>query len=108
MTDYAAQGVRGSQAATALTKRTGSASSDRVPAGARIVFVNGGAGTHIVTFTNTGTFNTRTVGNQTVSIAAGAGADYTVDSYLDGDGDGWVAIAIDGTATEVTYYVLGA
>jgi hypothetical protein len=108
MTDYPAQGTRGSQSATALTKRTGTASADRVPAGARIVFVNAGAGTHVVTFTNTGTFNGRTVSNQTVSIAAGAGADYTVDSYLDGDGDGYVSIAIDGTPSEVTYYVLGA
>jgi hypothetical protein len=108
MTDYPAQGLRGSQAATTLTKRTGTASADRVPAGARIVFVNGGAGTHVVTFTNTGTYRGLTISNPTVSIPAGQGADYTVDPSLDQDGDGYVALAIDGTATEVTYYVLGA
>jgi hypothetical protein len=108
MADYAAQGVRGSQSSTALTRRTGSASADRVPSGSRVVFNNTGAGAHVVTFVNTGTFNGRTVGNQTVNVAAGAGADYTVDSALDGDLDGWVSIQIDGTATEVQYYVLGA
>lgn len=108
MADYPAQGVRGSQSSTALTRRTGTASADRVPAGARIIFNNTGAGTHVATFVNTGTFNTRTVGNQTVSIAAGAGADYTVDSFLDGDGDGWVALQLDGTASEVQFFVLGA
>lgn len=108
MADYPAQGARGSQTSTALTRRTGTASADRVPAGARVVFVNAGAGAHVVTFTNTGTFQGRTVSNQTVTVPAGGGADYTVDNYLDGDGDGYVAIAIDGTATEVTYYVLGA
>jgi acyl-CoA thioesterase len=108
MADYPAQGTRGSQAANALTKRTGTASSDRVPSGARVLFVNGGAGTHVVTFTNTGTYNGRTVGNVTVSVAAGGASEYTVDTDLDGDGDGYVAIGIDGTATEVTYYVMGA
>ena len=108
MADYPAQGVRGSQTATALTKRTGATSSDRVPAGSRVVFVNAGAGAHVITFTNTGTYKGRTVGNVTVNVAAGAGAEYTVDTDLDGDGDGYVAIGIDGTASEVTYYVLGA
>jgi hypothetical protein len=108
MADFPAQGVRGSQSSTALTRRTGSASADRVPVGARLVINNTGAGVHVVTLVNTGTFNGRTVGNQTVSVAAGGGADYTIDPNLDGDGDGWVAVNIDGTATEIQYFVIGA
>jgi hypothetical protein len=108
MADYAAQGVRGSQTGNALTRRTGTASADRVPVGSRVVFNNTGAGTHVITFVNTGTFQGRTVGNVTVNAAAGAGAEYTVDPSLDGDNDGYVSIQIDGTATEVTYFVLGA
>lgn len=108
MADYPAQGVRGSDAATALTRRTGTASADRVPVASRLVLNNTGAGAHVVTLTSTQTYKGRTVGNVTVNVAAGAGADYTVDPALDGDGDGWVAVGIDGTANEITYFVLGA
>ena len=108
MADYPAQGTRGSQSPTALTRRTGSAASDRVPAASRVVFNNTGAGAHVITLTNTGTYKGRTVGNVTINVAAGAGAEYTIDPDLDGDGDGYVAVAVEGTATEVTYFVLGA
>lgn len=107
MADYAAQGSR-NYVGTQLTKRTGTASADRVPAGATVVFNNTGAGTHTITFTNTGTYTGLTVGNRTLGpIAAGGGAVITIDPAWDGDGDGYVAVGIDGTATEVTYFVIG-
>jgi hypothetical protein len=106
MADYPAAGTR-SAAGTAITKRTGSASADRVPAGNSVLFVNGGAGVHVVTLTNTGTLNGLTVGNRTYTIAAGSGYLAYIDPALDGDGDGYVAVGIDGTATEISYYVMG-
>jgi hypothetical protein len=107
MADYPAAGTRSAVGAV-VTKRTGTASADRVPAGVSVLFVNGGAGAHVVTFTNTGTVNGLAVANRvTPSIPAGSGYWQYIDPALDGDGDGWVAIGIDGTATEISYYVIG-
>jgi hypothetical protein len=105
MADYVAQGARNS-VGTALTRRTGTASADRVATGSTVVFHNTGVGAHIATFTNNGTYGGLAVGNRTLSIPAGGGAFITVDAFWDSDGDGYVAIAIDGTAAEVSFYVL--
>ena len=104
MADYAAQGARNS-VGSALTRRTGTAAADRVAAGSTVIFHNTGAGAHIITFTNNFTYAGLTVANRTFSVAAGAGGSITVDPTWDADGDGYVAIAIDGTAAEVQYYV---
>jgi hypothetical protein len=106
MADYPAEGTK-SATGGQLTRRTGSAAADRVPAGSTMVGNNNGAGTHTITLTNTGTYSGLTVGNRTRTIAAAGGFHLWVDPALDGDGDGWVAVGIDGTATEVTYYVTG-
>lgn len=107
MADYSAQGSK-TPVGSALTRRTGTASADRVAAGSTVVFNNTGAGTHNMTFTNTGTYTGLTVGNRSVAAAAGAGAVVYVDPAWDGDGDGFVALAIDGaTPSEVTYFVIG-
>lgn len=107
MADYAAQGSR-NYVGTLLTKRTGTASADRVPINTTCVFSNTGAGAHTITFTNTGTYTGLTIGNRTLGpIAAGGVGVISIDPAWDGDGDGWVAVGIDGTAAEVTYVVLG-
>jgi hypothetical protein len=106
MADYPAEGTKNA-AGSALTRRTGTASADRVPAGSTLIINNNGAGTHTVTLTNTGTYSGLTVSNRTRTITAANGALLWVDPALDGDLDGWVAVGIDGTATELTYYVTG-
>jgi len=105
VTAYAADNAA-STAGTATTKRTGTASSDTVPAGAVVVWINAGAGTHVVTLTNSATQDGLAVGNRTISINATSAKVGRVNS-LWGDANGQVAVAIDGTPTEVTYYVLG-
>jgi hypothetical protein len=105
MADYTAEGGKTAPGAR-LTRRTGTASADRVPAGATLIFNNTGAGTHIMTLTNTGTYSGLAVSNRTRDALAGGGAVIWVDPALDGDGDGWVALGIDGTAAEVSYFVL--
>jgi hypothetical protein len=105
LTNYAAENA----AATAggvVTKRTGTASSDAVPVGAIVVWVNAGAGTHVVTLTNSGTQDGLAVSNRTISIPpTSAKASFINQAW--GDANGNVAVAIDGTPGEVTYYVLG-
>lgn len=105
MTDYAADSAS-SSAGTTLTTRTGTASADTVPAGAYVVWRNAGAGTHIVTLTNNATSDGLTIANRTISIAAGAIKGGRINPAW-GDANGRVAVAIDGTATEVTYQIIG-
>jgi hypothetical protein len=106
MADYPAEGTK-SAAGAALTRRTGTAAADRVPAGSTLILHNTGAGTHTMTLTNTGTYGGLTIGNRTRTVLAGGGAILWVDPAYDGDLDGWVAVGIDGTAAEVVYYVTG-
>lgn len=105
MTAYAADNAA-STAGTTTTKRTGTASADTVPAGALVLWVNTGAGTHVVTLTNSATQDSLAVANRTISILTGTAKIGRINS-LWGDANGQVAVAIDGTAAEVTYYVLG-
>lgn len=105
MTAYAADLVSSSVGSTA-NKRTGTASSDTVPAGALVLWVNTGAGTHVVTLTNSAQQDGLTVANRTISIPTGTAKAGRVNS-LWGDTNGQVAVAIDGTAAEVNFYVLG-
>lgn len=105
MTDYAAENAAAT-AGTVVTKRTGTASADTVPAGAVVVWVNAGAGTHVVTLTNSGTQDGLTVANRAISIPTNSAKVGRVNP-LWGDANGRVAVGIDGTAAEVTYYVLG-
>lgn len=105
MTDYAAESATAT-AGTVTTKRTGTASADTVPVGARVVWVNTGAGTHVVTLTTNNTVQGLAVADQTISIPTNSAK----TSYIHpdwGDANGRVAVAIDGTPGEVTYYVLG-
>jgi plastocyanin len=106
MTDYA--GVDANQpAGTAVVARPGSAAADTVPAGAVVLWINTGAGAHTITLTTSNTQRGLAVADQAIVIGATSAA---VSRILNewGDANGRVAVAISGTATEVTYYVLGS
>lgn len=105
MADYAGENVAGF-AGSVLTERSGTASADTVPAGAMVVWRNTGAGAHNVTLTTNNTYNGLAIADQVIPFTAGQvkGARVPLDW---GDANGRVQVAIDGTATEVKYYVLG-
>lgn len=103
MADYTADSVD-SIVGGAATKRTGTASADTVPAGATVLWVNAGAGSHTVTLTNNKTDQGLTIGSRVLTIAAGGAWSSRIDPAV-GDANGRVAVAINGTPGEVTYYV---
>lgn len=106
MADYAATDVSGSVSGTAVTERSGTTSSDTVEAGALILWRNTGAGTHVITLTTANTEDGLAVADQTISIPTGTNKVSRVLTKW-GDATGLVPVAIDGTATEVKYSVLG-
>lgn len=103
MTDYAADSVDSITGGT-VTKRTGTASADTVPAGTTVLWVNAGAGSHTVTLTNNKTDQGLAISSRVLTIAAGAAYQSRIDP-LAGDANGRVPVAINGTAAEVTYYI---
>jgi plastocyanin len=103
MTDYAADQVDSITGGSA-TKRTGAASGDTVPAGATVLWVNSGAGAHTVTLTNNKADQGLTISNRVITVAAGGAWQSRIDPLV-GDSNGRVAVAISGTASEITYYV---
>jgi plastocyanin len=105
MTDYAADQV-GSITGATMTKRTGATSGDTVPAGAFVTWINSGAGAHTVTLTNNKVDQGLTIASRVYTIPAGGAYAARVDPLV-GDANGRVAVAINGTATEVTYYIAG-
>jgi hypothetical protein len=106
LTDYAADAAK-LIAGNTTTKRTGTASADTVPGGSVVVWVNTGAGTHVVTLTTNNTPYGLALADQTISISAtSAKVSFIHPDWADTSNR--VAVAIDGTAAEVTYYVLGS
>lgn len=105
MTDYAANNVSGNEG-VAVDERSGTASSDTVPAGTVVLWRNTGAGTHVVTLTTNNTEGGLAVADRTISLAAGQAKSGRVPREW-GDANRRVQVAIDGTASEVKYYVLG-
>jgi hypothetical protein len=105
LTNYAADGV-GTTLGSTVNKRTGTGAADTVLVGALVLWSNTGAGTHVVTLTNNFSFDGATVASRTISIPT-ATAKAGVINPLWGDANGNVAVAIDGTAAEVVYYVMG-
>lgn len=105
MTDYASTNVA-SSAPAIVAERSGTASSDTVEAGTVVLWRNTGAGTHVVTLTTNNTVGDLAIADRTVSMTAGQNKAGRVP--LDwGDVNGKVAVAIDGTAAEVKFSVLG-
>lgn len=105
MTAYAGTNVA-TTAFALVPPRTGAASGDTVPAGSLLLIRNSGAGSHTVTFTNSATQEGLTVGNRVVTLAAGEVWVGRVSPNWAAV-DGTVAVAINATASEVIYYVLG-
>lgn len=94
-------------AGTTLTQRTGLASGDTVPAGSLVLARNTGAGSHTMTFAVGAQFDGLPVSSRVVTIPAGQAAAIRIPSIY-GDVNGRVPVAINGTASEVLYYVIGA
>lgn len=105
MTAYTGTNVATSAFAL-VPPRTGATSGDTVPAGALVLIRNSGAGSHTVTFTNSFTVEGLAVGNRVVTLAAGEVWCGRVSTGW-ADSNNAVAVAINGTASEVVYYVLG-
>jgi hypothetical protein len=105
MANYTGTNVAGTSGAV-VTARTGTASADTVPAGSLVVWRNTGAGSHTVTLTNNQTVEGLAVSNRVITLAAGeVWAGRVSPSW--GDSNGNVGVAINGTASEVVYYILG-
>jgi plastocyanin len=105
MTDYAADNVA-STVAGVVNERTGTASADTVPAGADVLWRNTGAGTHNITLTTNNTAGGLAVADVAIQLTTGQIKGGRIDPAW-GDANGRVQVAIDGTATEIKYYVQG-
>lgn len=106
MSDYASTNVASSEGTT-VTERSGTSSSDKVQAGSMVLARNTGAGTHVVTFTTANVAaGNLAVEDETWSIPAGGVKAGRIRSEW-GNADGYVPVAIDGTASEVKFYVMG-
>lgn len=105
MADYAADAA-GTSAGAALTARTGTASADTVPAGAYVIWRNTGAGAHTVTLTNNALNDGLATSPRVLTLAASEVRGSRVPATY-GDANGRVQVAINGTAAEITYYVVG-
>ncbi len=105
MADYTADAA-GSNVGTALTSRTGTTSGDTVPAGSYLVARHTGAGSHTITFGNNFSVDGTTSGQRVWNIPAGATYGGRVEARW-GDANGRVSIAINGTAAEVLYNIVG-
>jgi hypothetical protein len=104
MADFAAD-AGNTTAGGVLTARTGTASGDTVPAGARVVARNTGAGSLTITMTNAQTQDGLTVSNKTHTLTAGQVRSFRVNSVW-GDANGRVPFAVtSGTAADLTYYI---
>jgi hypothetical protein len=101
--DAVAPGVLG----VLVTERSGAtAGTDTVPAGARLLMRNTGAGSHVVTLVTNNTPFGLALADNAITLTAGQIKWVTVPAEF-GDANGRVGIGVDGTATEVKYYVLG-
>jgi hypothetical protein len=106
MADYAADAADFS-AGSLLTARTGTTSADTVPAGSFVIWRNTGAGAHTVTLTVGPTYDGLAVSPRVITVpAAGFWGGRVPVNY--GDTNGRVAVAINGTASEITYFVTNA
>lgn len=104
MADY--DSVIPAYAGAVVTERSGTASADTVPAGARVLWRNTGAGTHTVTITTNNTTQGLAVADQVITLTAGQNKISLIAGEW-GDVNGRCAVAIDGTASEVKYSVVG-
>jgi hypothetical protein len=90
-----------------VAETSGTAAADTVPGGALVLWRNTGAGAHVVTLTTNNLSQGLAVADQSINLAAGQVRVSRVAPEW-ADANGRVQVAIDGTASEVKYYVLGA
>lgn len=105
MTDYAADNAA-SSVGTATNERSGTASADTVPAGTVVLWRNTGVGAHNVTLTTNNTVADLAVADRVIALTAGQVKTGRVPIEW-GDVNQRVQVAIDGTASEVKFYILG-
>lgn len=111
MTDFAA--VAPVSSGAVITQQSGTASADTLPAGASVLFFNGGAAPHNLDLTINYLFDglapgsAATPGKRRIAITNATYQIVRVPSAY-GDANGRVALTIDGTASEVKYWVVGA
>lgn len=104
MADF--DGVSPSVLATTVTERSGAtAGTDTVPGGSRLLIRNTGAGSHVVTLVTNNTPHGLALADNAITIPA-AGIRWVMVPNEFADANGRVGIGVDGTATEVKYYVL--
>lgn len=106
MTDFAAESI-GSSAGSVLTERSGTAvATNTVPAGARILARNTGAGVHTIVLPIGALYDGQAVTARTITMAAGAIWGFTIPPGY-GDASGRVGLYVgEGTQAEVKYYVV--
>lgn len=106
MTDFAAESIA-SSAGGVLTERSGAAiATDTVPAGARIVARNTGAGAHTLVLPIGSTYDGLAVSNRTISFSAGQIKGFTIPPGY-GDANGRVGMYVgEASQTEMKYYVV--
>jgi hypothetical protein len=105
MADNAATNVANPAGNLAATI-TGTASADTVPAGSIVLWRNTGAGSHTVTLTTNNTVDGLAVADMVITVVNGTQQVGRVPPQW-GDANGRVAVAINGTAAEVLYTIMG-
>jgi len=114
MTDYAPDAATVAGVTTTANLRTGTASADTVPAAATLLVNNTGAGTHNLDLGDNRTVDagmqvsnstTAGLGKHRYTIAAASWTLILVSPNA-GDANGRCSVTIDGTASEVKYFVI--
>lgn len=111
MTDYAADAATDGGTTVTANFRTGTASSDTVPAGTTLLVQNTGAGAHTLDLAIGYAWRGLTpgdpaaAGKRRFTLAAGAWTLINVPADM-GDVNGRVAVTISATAAEVKYFVM--
>jgi hypothetical protein len=111
MADYVTEGA--SEAGSAVTLRSGTASADTVQAGCMLILQNtSAASAHNVDLTISATWHglapgsSGTPGKRRVVVGTSSWVAVRVPVEM-GDANGKVAVAIDGTAADIKFLVLG-
>lgn len=111
MTDYAADAP--TSAGTVVTQKAGTASADTVPAGCVLLIFNGDAAPRTVDlsigyqFDGLSPGSSATPGKRRLTVTNATYQLVRVPASY-GDANGRVALAIDGTAANVKFWVVGA
>lgn len=108
MADFTASDAPTSRGVTVTERSGATAGTDTVPAGCLLMLRNTGAAAHVVTLvTNQTVDGDLAVTDRAITVSTASPSAVRVPvSY--GDANGKVGIGVDGTPTELKYYVIGA